>query len=168
MTLTDFDTLFAYSDACRERLKDELSRHEELFTKPFSTTSRLDTIQKLLAHCVSAEERLVTVRIRGEALPVAYEDRAANTIEELFADARAVRGITDDLRRGLDADGLRRVISIPLPNREAPLEWSLSDIFFHILNHENFHRGQVVLSLRQFGADPPDFDYILLKPATAL
>ncbi|MBC7804638.1 MAG: DinB family protein [Akkermansiaceae bacterium] len=168
MTLADFDTLFAHSDVCREQLRDVLLRHEELFARPFPTTSRYDTIQKLMAHCVGAEERWITVRIRGETLPVVYEDRAADTVEGLFADAGTVRGVTDDFRRSLDKDSLRRMISIRLPQRDAELELSLSDIFFHILNHENFHRGQVILSLRQFGVDPPDFDYVLLKSATSL
>ena len=168
MTIRDFDTLFAYSDACRELLRDVLLQHEELFTRSFPTTSRFDTVRKLLAHCVAAEERWVTVRIHGEALPVSYEDRAADTVEGLFADAQAVRSVTDKLRRGLDGDSLGRIVSVPLMSRDAVLELSLSDIFFHILNHENFHRGQALLLLRQYGVDPPDLDYVLLKPATVL
>ncbi len=168
MNLADFDTLFAYSDACREQLRDVLLHHEEHFTKPFPTTSRYDTIQKLLAHCVGAEERWITRRIRGEALPLIYEDRSANTVEGLFADARTVRRVTDDFRRSLDANSCHRIISVSLSESDAALELSLADILFHILNHENFHRGQIITLLQQNGNDPPDFDYVFLKSATAL
>jgi len=35
-------------------------------------------------------------------------------------------------------------------------------VFFHIIHHENYHRGQVIMALQRFGVDPPNFDYILL------
>lgn len=168
MNTADFDTLFAYSGASRAQLKDVLSHHDELFKKPFPTTSRYDTIQKLLAHCVGAEERLITGRVKGEPVPIPYEERAADTIEGLFADAQTVRAVTDAFRRGLNEDSYRRVISLPLSQPGATLELSLSDIFFHILNHENFHRGQIITLLQQNSYDPPNFDYVLLKSAAHL
>lgn len=168
MNHTDFDTLFAYSDMCREQLKDVLLCHEGVFRNPFPTTSRYDTIQKLMAHSIGAEERLITARILGKSVPVTYEERAADTVEEIFTDAQAVRGVTDMFRRELNEDGYHRRIAFPLPPGSPPLELTVSDILFHILNHENFHRGQILMALQQNGIDFPNFDYILLKPTTCL
>lgn len=152
MKPADFDTLFAYSDACREQLKGVLLHQEQFLRKPFPTTSRYDTIQKLLAHCIGAEERWITGRVCGEPLPVIYEERAVDTVEELFADAQSVRNVTDAFRRGLDENSYRRLIAVSLPQWGVDLELSLSDIFFHILNHENFHRGWLSACFSRTGA----------------
>ena len=168
MTPNDFDTLFAYSDACREQLRIVLRKHEELFTKPFATTSKYNSIQKLLAHCVGAEERWLLRRIKGESLPVIYEERVSDTLEGLFTDAQTIRQAINNFRGELTENDYRRVISISLPQRETPLDLSLSDIFFHIINHENYHRGQVITLLQQNGVEPPDFDYVLWKPDRSL
>ena len=165
MTPADFDTLFAYSGNCQEQLRRELLRDQGLFTKPFTTTSQYNTIQKLLAHCIGAEERWITARIQGRPLPVIYEERAADTIESLFEDARTIRSASDALRRSLSASDYQRVIPVSMPQWGVALELSLVDIFFHILNHENYHRGQVVSLLQQNGCDPPNFDYVFLKLA---
>ncbi|MBC8143000.1 MAG: hypothetical protein H7Y38_16370 [Armatimonadetes bacterium] len=40
--------------------------------------------------------------------------------------------------------------------------------FFHILNHENYHRGQIIARLQQHGVEVPNFDYLFLKPSLFL
>ncbi|AHM60689.1 DinB family protein [Flammeovirgaceae bacterium 311] len=40
---------------------------------------------------------------------------------------------------------------------------SIQEIYFHILNHSAYHRGQVALLLRQAAAEPPLTDYIFFK-----
>ena len=37
------------------------------------------------------------------------------------------------------------------------------DILYHILNHSNYHRGQIAKSLRDNGLEPPVFNFITFK-----
>ncbi|WP_224484042.1 DinB family protein [Robertkochia aurantiaca] len=40
---------------------------------------------------------------------------------------------------------------------------TVEDILFHITNHHTYHRGQVMMSLREQGAEPLISDYIYYK-----
>jgi len=40
---------------------------------------------------------------------------------------------------------------------------SIRDIFFHIINHSTYHRGQIASSLRDVGLEPLATDYIFYK-----
>jgi uncharacterized damage-inducible protein DinB len=157
----DFDTLFAYSDNCRRLLYETLLSYPESFDASVETISQWSTIRLLLAHCIGAEERLVSTRIQGKTLSASYEERAATTIEELFADADTIRDRTNAYRRTLtDAD-----YDTPLSASSPP--WNnltISDVLFQVFNHENYHRGQIIMILQSMRIDPPNFDFILLKP----
>lgn len=37
------------------------------------------------------------------------------------------------------------------------------DIFYHILNHSNYHRAQISLELRACGVQPPSFNFITFR-----
>ncbi|MCH2230332.1 MAG: hypothetical protein MK105_08305 [Crocinitomicaceae bacterium] len=37
------------------------------------------------------------------------------------------------------------------------------DILYHILNHSNYHRGQIAKSLRDHGLEPPVFNFITFR-----
>jgi uncharacterized damage-inducible protein DinB len=164
--LAHFDTLFGYSDNCRRLLRETLLAHSDAFDVPFDTTSQWNTIRLLLAHSVAAEERLVTVRLQEKPLPVRYEDRAATTIEGLFADADAIRAATNAYRRTLTEADYTRPLPGNLPGIVGVL--TIGDILFHIINHENYHRGQIVMTLQRNGIDPPNFDFVLLKPGLSV
>ena len=152
--------LFAYSDNCRRLLRDTLSGCPHVFDRPFETTSAWRTIRLLLAHSIGAEERWITMRIGGQALPSDYEERAATTPAALFADADAVRAVTYRFLDGLEPGGLVRVVPVSLTDWRGDL--TVEQILFHIVNHENYHRGQIVMTLQRFGLDPPNFDYVFL------
>lgn len=40
---------------------------------------------------------------------------------------------------------------------------TLKDIMFHVINHSSYHRGQVMLLIRNAGIEPVPTDYILTK-----
>jgi uncharacterized damage-inducible protein DinB len=40
---------------------------------------------------------------------------------------------------------------------------SIKDIFFHVINHATYHRGQIATDFKQFGLEPPVTDYIFYK-----
>ena len=165
MNKADFHRLFRYSDNCWRLLGKTLATHpptSATWDTPFNTTSRWNTIRVLLAHSIGAEERLITVRLQNHSLPVTYEERAASDWEGLYRDHQTIRTATyayldslTDTEVGDEKEVWRVQDSI----------LTRSDILFHILNHENYHRGQVVMRLQQLGIDPPNFDYVLLKSA---
>lgn len=46
-------------------------------------------------------------------------------------------------------------------------ENSLSDILFHIINHSTYHRGQIMLKMREVNIEVPYTDYIIYKRQNA-
>jgi uncharacterized damage-inducible protein DinB len=163
MNKADFHRLFRYSDNCWSLLGETLATNLQASDKwdtPFDTTSRWNTIRVLLAHSIGAEERLITVRLQNHSLPVTYEERAASDWDGLYRDHLTVRAATYaylDSLTDTEVDDEKEVWRL---HRGA---LTRSDVLFHILNHENYHRGQVVMRLQQLGMDPPNFDYVILK-----
>lgn len=150
--------LFAYAARCRTELTALLRAHPELLHKEFATTSRFNTAAKLLAHCTAAEERW-HARLDGSPFPASYEERAPKSLDALLADADTFR--TDTLKR-LANDDLTRTITMEVQGKS--LELTAADIYFHLYNHEQWHRAQIYTALQSFGIDPPNLDYVLLKP----
>lgn len=161
MNRTDFRKLLHYSDNCWRLLGETLAAAPNAWDAPFETTSRWNTIRLLLAHCIAAEER-ITLRLQDLPLPGPYEERAAPGREELYRDHQTMRAATYAYLDSLtDAEIADETPVIPAtPDRGG---MTREDALFQILNHENYHRGQVVMLLQRLGGDPPNFDYILLK-----
>ena len=40
---------------------------------------------------------------------------------------------------------------------------NVSDILFHVLTHNHYHRGQIARNLRENNIDPPDTNYIVFR-----
>lgn len=163
MNRADFRRLFHYSDNCWRLLGETLAtvpHASEIWETPFDTTSRWNTVRLLLAHCIGAEERLITLRLQNRPLPVSYEERAASDWEGLYRDHQTVRAATYAYLDSLTDAELEEDKEVWRTERVA---LTRSDALFHILNHENYHRGQVVMTLQRLGLDPPNFDYVLLK-----
>ena len=163
MNQTDFRRLFRYSDRCWSLLGETLAtvpHTSETWNTQFDTTSQWNTVRLLLAHSMGAEERLITVRLQNQSLPVIYEERAASDWEGLYQDHQAIRAATYAYLDSLTDATLEDETEVW---RIAHTALTRADILFHILNHENYHRGQVVMALQRLGIDPPNFDYVLLK-----
>ena len=163
MNKTDFRRLFRYSDNCWTLLGETLMTHphaSEIWNTPFETTSQWNTVRLLLVHSIGAEERLVAMRLQNQGLSAPYEERAALDWADLYRDYQSVRGATyaylDSLTDAAVEDETEacRIAGVPLTR---------ADALFHILNHENYHRGQAVMALQRLGVDPPNFDYVFLK-----
>jgi len=164
MNRSNFRKQLAYSDNCWRLLDETLPASLELWDRPFETTSRWNTIRLLLAHMIGAEERWIGLRLQNIPLPVNYEERPAPTWEALYADHKAIRAATYAYLEQLTDAQLNDDTPVELTRWSQPIGLSYADILFHILNHENYHRGQVITALQRFGMDPPDFDYVFLKP----
>jgi len=131
---------------------------------PFETTSKWNSVRMLLAHCNGAEERWINRRLQDLPLPVIYEERAAPDWEGLYADHRTIRAATYAyLAARTDAELASEQELMRFEDKPV----SLADVLFHIFNHENYHRGQVITALQRLGVDPPNFDYCIVRPATA-
>ena len=163
MTIADFRRLFTYSDNCRALLCDTLATHPDTLHDPFTTTSPFASIAALLAHSVGAEERWITWRIGGVSLPLRYEERAAPTLDGLCRDAQTIRDQTYAFLAPLSDPDLERPITMVWGEPEVETTFTVGEILFHILNHENYHRAQIVMELQRRGVDPPNFDYVLRR-----
>ena len=155
------ERLFEYSDWCQARLEEVLSQNESLVHRRFETTSRFDTIAKLFAHSLAAEERWLVMRLGHEPIERMYEDRAPETLKELFADARAIRENTRRFVARQTPESLAVVNEIELGT--VTLMLSVEEVLYHVLHHESWHRAQISMALQQFGVDPPNFDFCFLK-----
>jgi uncharacterized damage-inducible protein DinB len=159
MNRSDFHTLFTYSDNCWALFGEVLPEAPEAWDAPFETTSTWNSVHTLLAHCIGAEERIVTLRLKNLPLPVSYEDRAAAGWTGLYEDHKTVRAVTYSYIKSLADAQFEETV----PGIAGRTDVTRADMLFHILNHENYHRGQVISALQRLGIDPPNFDYILLK-----
>lgn len=48
-------------------------------------------------------------------------------------------------------------------SKGASFENSIKEIFFHLVNHSTYHRGQIAMLMRQAGLEPINTDYIFYK-----
>lgn len=62
----------------------------------------------------------------------------------------------------LDNNELDKIISYQNTKGES-YQNTIKDIMFHIINHSSYHRGQVMLLVRNAGLEPIPTDYILTK-----
>jgi uncharacterized damage-inducible protein DinB len=154
------ERLFHYSEWCQARLEETLSQNDALLHRGFETTSKFDTIAKLLAHSLAAEERWLVMRLGHAPISRMYEDRAPETLKELFADARAIRENTRQFVARQTPESLAAVSEIELGS--VTLKLSVEDVLYHVLHHESWHRAQISMALQQFGVDPPNFDFCFI------
>jgi uncharacterized damage-inducible protein DinB len=162
MNRADFQTLFAYSDKCWSLMGQTLADCPGAWDAVFETISKWNSVRRLLAHSIAAEERMITLRLQGKQIPVAYEERAAADWEGLYREQQQMRQATRDYIESLtDAEIEGPDIAVPSVDGRPAL--TRSEALFHIFNHENFHRGEVITQLQRLGFDPPNFDFALLK-----
>jgi len=161
MNRSDFRKLYAYSDNCWRLLGETLTANPTAWDASFQTTSHWNSIRLLLAHSIAAEERLISVRLQNYSLPQSYEARAAATWDGLHNDQQAIRAATYAYLDSLSDEEIEEEAPV-LPGMGGGA-LTRCDVLFHIINHENYHRGQVITSLQRIGIDPPNFDYVLLK-----
>lgn len=64
-----------------------------------------------------------------------------------------------DAARGWDEDALAKPLAYKNMQGE-PFLNSLEDVLAHVVNHSTYHRGQVILLIREAGMVPPTTDYI--------
>ena len=151
--------LLAYSDNCRRVLKETLEANAAAWDGPIVPKPMwFSTIREIVAHTAGAEERWVRMRLQGEDVPF-YTDRAPASIEGVFADWDRFRAETRSFLASRNAGDMETVHTLTMQNGWTG-DLTVTQILFHVLNHETHHRAQVSLILQQMGIEPPDFDYI--------
>jgi uncharacterized damage-inducible protein DinB len=155
----------AYTDNARLLLRQTLEAHPQTFDRRFETTGQYHTIRELVAHLIGAEQRWTIGRLYGQPRPPRYEDAAAQTLAGLFTDWETIRARTWAFVCQADADTLARVIEFEMPPGGETVSLTLEEVLFHVCNHQSWHLGQISMAWQQMGMDPPNFDYVLLRPA---
>lgn len=153
MNIQDIRTLYAYNRWANRRL--------------------LATASRLLSEDLSRDLNASFGSVRGTLLHILWGDwgwlrffqdgsfMAEPTIED-FPDVAALETFCTDLEQGQQVfvEGLTdERLAGPCAIRGH--EYTLGDLIQHVLNHSTYHRGQVVLMLRQLGQTPPATDYNL-------
>jgi uncharacterized damage-inducible protein DinB len=154
----------AYTENVRRLLREMLTAHPEVVNHSFETAAHYKTICQIVAHLIGAEQRLTMKWLYGEERPAQYEDQPAETLEGLFADWDAIRSRTLTFAASTDGAALERWITMEIPQT---VRLTAEEVLLHICNHQTWHLGQVSMVLQQFGIDPPNFDYILLRETSA-
>ena len=156
--------LFAYSDNCRELLRETIDANPDSWDQKFvAPLQEFNTIREILIHTAGAEERWVKMRIGGHEVSF-YRQRAPKDAAGVFEDWNRFRQETYSLLDGQTNESLQKVNAITLGSGDSVWRGDLTveQMLFHVLNHETHHRGQVSMAWQQMGVDPPDFDYIFL------
>ena len=158
----------AYTENARRLLRETLTAHPDTVDQQFETSGHYKTIGQLVAHLIGAEQRLTLERLYAEGRPARYEEQPAKTLEGLFVDWDAIRARTLSFAAQADSAALGRIIVMELPQWGQTLQLTAEEVLLHICNHQTWHLGQVSMVLQQFGIDPPNFDYVLLKEDAVL
>jgi len=151
--------MLGYADWTRDRLRSTLEANVDVWEREIDTMSNYKTIRILTAHMAAAEERW-QMRILGQPRPdPGYEDRAGQSIADVFAGWDGFRERTHDLLATATVDDLAVVHHIVFPNFE--MDRTVEQMLFQVFNHQTYHLGQISMALQRWGIDPPNFDAIL-------
>jgi uncharacterized damage-inducible protein DinB len=155
--VSDLERLFAYNRWANVRMlgaADELSAEELSRAIKSSFPSVLATLVHMLG-----SEWVWLERWRGaspESFPDAADLGTVAAVRErwdaLWADQRAFLGQAGD-------DGWSRTVRYRLFSGKEDQQ-PLGDLARHMVNHATYHRGQVVMMLRQLDKTPPSTDYV--------
>jgi uncharacterized damage-inducible protein DinB len=111
---------------------------------------------ELYAHILGAEEVWLSRLERRRATVAVWP---ALTLDECGELAGANRTRFDAFVRGLSENDLRG--AVPYVNSAGQsFDSMVGDILLHVMMHGSYHRGQVMLLLREAGKEPQATDYI--------
>lgn len=164
MNTEDIRTLYAYDWWANRRLvKASRLLDEEDFTRDLRTS--YGSVRGTLVHILWGDW-LWLQRWRGETPKEVF-------VPEHFADVAALEArwaiVEHDQQIFIESltDELLKV-PISYENLQGQRwEYSLAHMMQHIVNHSSYHRGQVVILLRQLGQTPPETDFLVFLDEAA-
>lgn len=108
------------------------------------------------AHILNAEE-LWMDRIEGRQVGVGVFQMRKK--ESLLSDLENLNERFKELLASFSEEELEKTIYYQ-DSKGNPYENTLSDLLFHMINHETHHRSQIAARLREAGISPPPTDYL--------
>lgn len=142
-----FKELFEYSHYCNQKLAD-------IFNDNPGKTS--EKAVKLFSHVLNAH-RIWNNRMEAKQKPFGiWEQHPVQNMKSIdqanYEESLLLLGKAD----------LNKSIMYSTSKGE-PFTSTIRDIFFHIINHSTYHRGQIATEFRQHGLTPLITDYIFYK-----
>jgi uncharacterized damage-inducible protein DinB len=133
---------------------------EQLTTPP---GEGMRPIRDVLVHLIAAEAWWIRHVVRGHSRPQ-IEPASFGDLDRILVVWVPQREATLALLRGLTTQ--ERLSRRPLPWNPAETA-SVEEIVWHVVTHEQYHRGQVFTRLAMLGRrDLPDYDLLRRIPAT--
>lgn len=142
-----FRELFEYNHDCNRRLTDLMMADQDMLTEKAIT---------LFSHVLNAHH-IWNNRIAATQPGFrVWQEQAVHDWKEIdrknYEDSQAILSTAD-----LDT-------TIPYVNSQGQaFNNTVRDILFHVINHSNYHRGQIATELKNAGITPPTTDYIFYK-----
>lgn len=156
MNIADVRNRFAFDAWANRQMVDAASRlTAEQFTRDLGAS--FGSVRGTLIHIMWGEKRWLYRWVHGDAV-----DRLPDPAPTDFPDCGSLQNawaLLNTERRTfteqLTDDALQAAINV------RGQTYSLAELIEHITNHSTYHRGQVVLLLRQLGQTPPATDFRL-------
>jgi uncharacterized damage-inducible protein DinB len=149
----DVRILFAFDHWANGRLLEGAARlTPEEFVRDLGAS--FGSVRGTLIHIIWGEKRWLHRWVHGSRLP----DPAPTDFPDCATLGEALLQVSAERRafaEQLSDQGLQSTMII------RDQEFTLADLIRHVTNHSTYHRGQVVLLLRQLGHTPPPTDYAL-------
>lgn len=153
MNTRDVHILFTYNQWANRRLLAAASHLAPAdFTRDLGAS--FGSVRGTLLHILWGERRWLQFWLDGSFIPDAVPDEFPDT------------ATLETQWSNLDEDRLAFAANLSDSHLADHLnvrgqEFTLGELIQHIVNHSTYHRGQVVLLLRQLGQTPPATDYRL-------
>ena len=153
MNARDARLLFAYDAWANRRLLAAAARlSADDFTRDLGAS--FESVRGTLLHILWGEKRHLEFWRDG----VRIDDPQAEEfpdVESLRATWSLVEQAREAFAGALSDEDLARLLSV------RGKQFALHELLQHVANHSTYHRGQVVLLLRQLGQQPPSTDFAL-------
>ena len=111
---------------------------------------------KWMNHILNAQELFHT---RIEPALKAYGSWHMRELEELESVNEDLHHVTGGILTRYELDTMIRYTT----TTGIPLQNTIQDIIFHIVNHGTYHRGQIAADFRSTGLEPIVTDYVIWK-----
>ena len=153
MDTKDVRNLFAYDRWANTRLLDAAARlTPEEFGRDLGAS--FGSVRGTLIHIIRGEKLWLHRWVTGSRLPDAAPGDLPDcaSLQEALSQWSAERSA---FAEQLTDERLQSTMNI------RGQEFTVADLIRHVTNHSTYHRGQVVLLLRQLGQTPPATDWAL-------
>jgi len=153
MNRQDVNTRFAYNQWANHRLLEAAGRLTvESFSKDLNAS--FGSLRGTLIHILWGESWWLRFWQDGTFIPE-FPPEEFPTVPALTASWAKLQQEQQAFVAGLTDEQLAATRLV------RSHEYTLGELIHHLLNHSTYHRGQVVLLLRQLGATPPATDFRL-------